>query len=52
METPFFDDAAPGPSGIDVLSDILRVFHGTGAALLRGEFGALGLACAALERDR
>src|SRR5271165_5891947 len=40
METPFFDDAAPGPSGIDVLSDILRVFHVTGAALLRGEFGA------------
>jgi AraC family transcriptional regulator, alkane utilization regulator len=39
-ETPFFDDAAPGPSGIDVLSDILRVFHVTGAALLRGEFGA------------
>jgi hypothetical protein len=40
METPFFYDAAPGPSGIDVLSDILRVFHVTGAALLRGEFGA------------
>jgi hypothetical protein len=40
METPFFDDAAPGPSGVDVLSDILRVFHVTGAALLRGEFGA------------
>ena len=38
METPFFNDAAPGPSGIDVLSDILRVFHVTGAALLRGEF--------------
>jgi hypothetical protein len=37
---PFFDDAAPGPSGIDVLSDILRLFHVTGAALLRGEFGA------------
>jgi hypothetical protein len=40
MEMPFFDDAARGPSGIDVLSDILRVFHVTSAALLRGEFGA------------
>jgi AraC-like DNA-binding protein len=33
-------DAVPGPSGTDVLSDVLRVFRVTGAALLRGDFRA------------
>lgn len=37
-ETPFGDPASPEPAGLDVLSDVLRVFHTTGAALLRGEF--------------
>jgi hypothetical protein len=39
-ETPIPGDAVPGPSGTDVLSDILRVFRVTGAALLRAEFDA------------
>ncbi len=38
IEKPFVPDAIPGPSGTDALSDILRVFRVTGAALLRGEF--------------
>lgn len=40
IETTFRDDAVPGPAGSDVLSDVLRVFRVTGAALLRGEFKA------------
>lgn len=39
-EMPFDEGTTPGPSGTDVLSDILRVFHVTGAALLRTEFNA------------
>jgi AraC family transcriptional regulator, alkane utilization regulator len=39
-ETPHPDDAVPGPSGTDVLSDILKVFRVTGAAMLRAEFSA------------
>ena len=38
IETPIFEQAVPGPNGTDVLSDVLRVFRVTGAALLRGEF--------------
>jgi AraC family transcriptional regulator, alkane utilization regulator len=38
IETPFLAEAIPGPNGSDVLSDMLRVFRVTGAALLRGEF--------------
>lgn len=38
IDTTFRDDAVPGPAGSDVLSDALRVFRVTGAALLRGEF--------------
>jgi AraC family transcriptional regulator, alkane utilization regulator len=37
-ETPFRVESAPDPVGLDVLSDVLRVFHTSGAALLRGEF--------------
>jgi AraC-like DNA-binding protein len=40
MKTPILDEAVPGPGGTDVLSDILRVFRVTGAALLRGEFNS------------
>ena len=40
IETTFRDDFVPGPAGSDVLSDALRVFRVTGAALLRGEFNA------------
>jgi AraC-like DNA-binding protein len=39
-EKPFPGETVPGPSGTDVLSDILRVFRVTGAALLRAEFSA------------
>ncbi len=39
-QTPFRTEAVPGPSGTDVLSDVLRVFRVTGAALLRGDFRA------------
>ena len=39
-ETPFDEGSTPGPSGTDVLSDILRVFRVAGAALLRAEFNA------------
>lgn len=39
-ETTFPTSRVPGPSGTDVLSDVLRVFRVTGAALLRGEFTA------------
>lgn len=35
---PFPHDGAPGPSGTDLLSDVLQRFRVTGAALLRGEF--------------
>lgn len=37
-ETPILADSAPDPVGLDVLSDVLRVFQTSGAALLRGEF--------------
>jgi AraC family transcriptional regulator, alkane utilization regulator len=37
---PFPAEVVPGPSGTDVLSDVLRVFRVTGAALLRGDFRA------------
>ncbi|HLA03212.1 MAG TPA: AraC family transcriptional regulator [Aestuariivirga sp.] len=37
-ETPFRAESAPDPAGLDVLSDVLRVFRTSGAALLRGEF--------------
>lgn len=37
-ETPFRAESAPDPAGLDVLSDVLRVFRVTGTALLRGEF--------------
>jgi AraC-like DNA-binding protein len=42
IETPYpdLDGVVPGPAGNDVLSDALRVFRVTGAALLRGEFKA------------
>lgn len=40
IEKPVAADIVPGPSGTDVLSDILRVFRVTGAALLRAEFNA------------
>jgi AraC family transcriptional regulator, alkane utilization regulator len=40
IETPIFEQAVPGPNGTDVLSDVLRVFRVTGAALLRGEFSS------------
>lgn len=40
IEKPIVGEAVPGPSGSDVLSDILRVFRVTGAALLRAEFNA------------
>ncbi len=39
-ERTFRDGVVPGPAGSDVLSDALRVFRVTGAALLRGEFTA------------
>ncbi|GLQ53685.1 AraC family transcriptional regulator [Devosia nitrariae] len=39
-EKPGIGEAVPGPSGTDVLSEILRVFRVTGAALLRAEFSA------------
>ncbi len=38
--TPFPGEAVPGPNGTDVLSDVLRVFRASGAALLRGDFRA------------
>lgn len=38
-ETPF-DAPAPGPAGLDVLSDALRVVRASGALLLRGDFSA------------
>ncbi len=37
-ETSFHDGPVLYPAGLDVLSDVLRVLHTTGAALLRGEF--------------
>lgn len=37
-ETPFRAESVPDPAGLDVLSDVLRVFRATGTALLRGEF--------------
>lgn len=37
---PAGSDVVPGPAGNDVLSDALRVFRVTGAALMRGEFTA------------
>ena len=37
-ETPFRAESTPDPAGLDVLSDVLRVFRVTGTALLRGEF--------------
>lgn len=40
IERPFIGEAVPGPSGTDVLSDILRVFRVTGAAMLRADFSA------------
>jgi AraC-like DNA-binding protein len=40
IEKPAAGEAVPGPSGTDVLSDILRVFRVTGAAMLRAEFNA------------
>jgi AraC family transcriptional regulator, alkane utilization regulator len=40
IEKPFAGEAVPGPNGTDVLSDVLRVFRATGAALLRAEFNA------------
>lgn len=40
IERTFPGEPAPGPAGSDVLSDALRVFRVTGAALLRGEFTA------------
>lgn len=40
IETPDFAQPVPGPDGTDVLSDILRVFRVTGAALLRADFNA------------
>jgi AraC family transcriptional regulator, alkane utilization regulator len=39
-EKPFVSESVPGPSGTDVLSDILRVFRVTGAAMLRADFSA------------
>ena len=44
METPSFDDAAPGPAGIAVLSDTLRVYHGADAILKALVFGLTSLA--------
>lgn len=38
IERPRSGARVPGPSGTDVLSDVLRVFRATGAALLRGDF--------------
>lgn len=38
--TPELRGHVPGPSGTDALSDVLRVFRATGAALLRGDFSA------------
>ncbi|MHB1166875.1 MAG: AraC family transcriptional regulator [Candidatus Nanopelagicales bacterium] len=35
---PFRAESSPDPAGLDVLSDVLRVFRVVGAALLRGEF--------------
>jgi AraC-like DNA-binding protein len=40
IEKPSEGEAALGPGGTDVLSDVLRVFRVTGAALLRAEFNA------------
>lgn len=40
IETPDFSVPVPGPHGGDVLSDVLRRFRVTGAALLRGEYSA------------
>lgn len=37
-KTSFRAESSPDPAGLDVLSDVLRVFRVTGAALLRGEF--------------
>ncbi|MGH6922484.1 MAG: AraC family transcriptional regulator [Propylenella sp.] len=37
-KTPFLAESAPDPAGLDVLSDVLKVFRVVGAALLRGEF--------------
>ena len=44
METPSFDDAAPGAAGIAVLSDTLRVYHGADAILKALVFGLTSLA--------
>jgi AraC family transcriptional regulator, alkane utilization regulator len=38
--TPGFHLPMPGPGGTDVLSDLLRRFRVTGAALLRGEYSS------------
>lgn len=35
---PFRAESEPDPAGLDVLSDVMRVFRATGTALLRGEF--------------
>lgn len=35
---PFHAESEPDPAGLDVLSDVLRVFRATGTALLRGDF--------------
>ena len=40
IETPPSPNSIAGPNGTDVLSDVLRVFRVTGAALLRGDFTA------------
>lgn len=40
IETPFLGESLPGPDGNDVLSDVLRLFRVTGAALLGGEYSA------------
>ncbi len=37
-ETPFRAETTPDPAGLDVLSDVLKVFRVTGTALLRSEF--------------
>lgn len=37
-KTSFRAESVPDPAGLDVLSDVLRVFRVTGTALLRGEF--------------
>lgn len=39
-EKPTVGKTVPGPSGTDVLSEVLRVFRVTGAAMMRAEFNA------------